>query len=78
MRTQTIGVPWLIVSGGDQDEIKRVFHLRKLEILFDGGIFGSQKQVRDPAHAENTKLVGARLFFLATASMIMRLRSFLI
>ena len=32
---------WLIVSGGDQTELREVFYQRKLDKLFDGGIFGS-------------------------------------
>lgn len=32
---------WLIVSGGDQQELRTVFARRKLDHLFDGGIFGS-------------------------------------
>ena len=32
---------WLIVSGGDQDEIREVFKERKLNHMFLGGIFGS-------------------------------------
>lgn len=32
---------WLIVSGGDQAELRDVFRVRGLDVLFDGGIFGS-------------------------------------
>jgi phosphoglycolate phosphatase-like HAD superfamily hydrolase len=32
---------WLIVSGGDQAELREIFAARKLDGLFDGGIFGS-------------------------------------
>ena len=32
---------WLIVSGGDQNELREVFAARNLEQYFDGGIFGS-------------------------------------
>lgn len=32
---------WLIVSGGDQNELREVFKKRELEQFFDGGIFGS-------------------------------------
>ncbi len=32
---------WLIVSGGDQAELRYIFAARSLESLFDGGIFGS-------------------------------------
>jgi phosphoglycolate phosphatase-like HAD superfamily hydrolase len=32
---------WLIVSGGDEAELRQVFAARGLATLFDGGIFGS-------------------------------------
>jgi phosphoglycolate phosphatase-like HAD superfamily hydrolase len=32
---------WLIVSGGDQAELRDIFAARGLDRLFDGGIFGS-------------------------------------
>lgn len=32
---------WLIVSGGDQEELRRIFVHRNLDQLFNGGIFGS-------------------------------------
>ena len=32
---------WMIVSGGDQAELRRIFVSRQLDTLFDGGIFGS-------------------------------------
>ncbi|WP_271912222.1 HAD family hydrolase [Vreelandella alkaliphila] len=32
---------WLIVSGGDQSELREVFTVRGIASLFDGGIFGS-------------------------------------
>ena len=32
---------WLIVSGGDENELRQVFAERNLEQYFDGGIFGS-------------------------------------
>lgn len=32
---------WLIVSGGDQNELRDIFLRRKISDLFDGGIFGS-------------------------------------
>ncbi|MFG6539305.1 HAD family hydrolase [Sulfitobacter sp. CS16] len=41
LRAQTPDVPWLIVSGGDQAELREVFVERGLDVLFDGGIFGS-------------------------------------
>lgn len=32
---------WLIVSGGDQSELREIFAARDLDGMFDGGIFGS-------------------------------------
>ncbi|MCO4799522.1 MAG: HAD family hydrolase [Colwelliaceae bacterium] len=41
LRKQTPQAKWLIVSGGDQSELREIFTARKLFALFDGGIFGS-------------------------------------
>ncbi len=41
LRTKTNVARWLIVSGGDQAELREIFQLRGLANLFDGGIFGS-------------------------------------
>jgi phosphoglycolate phosphatase-like HAD superfamily hydrolase len=41
LRAKTPQANWLIVSGGDQQELREVFSDRKLIELFDGGIFGS-------------------------------------
>jgi len=40
-RSTTANIPWLIVSGGDQDELRDIFTTRGISSLFDGGIFGS-------------------------------------
>ncbi len=41
LKAQTPNANWLIVSGGDQNELREVFAVRGLEQYFDGGIFGS-------------------------------------
>lgn len=41
LRRQTPNARWLIVSGGDQSELRDVFARRRLTDMFDGGIFGS-------------------------------------
>lgn len=41
LRDKTTKARWLIVSGGDQLELRDVFSARDLINLFDGGIFGS-------------------------------------
>lgn len=41
LRQRTPDTCWLIVSGGDQAELRHVFAKRGLAELFDGGIYGS-------------------------------------
>ena len=41
LREETKDITWLIVSGGDQEELRGIFKQRKLYGLFDGDIFGS-------------------------------------
>ena len=41
LREATPNTRWLVVSGGDQAELRHVFSLRGLAELFDAGIFGS-------------------------------------
>lgn len=41
LRELTAHANWLIVSGGDQAELRNIFTTRDLSGLFDGGIFGS-------------------------------------
>ncbi|MFW5431481.1 MAG: HAD family hydrolase [Methylophilaceae bacterium] len=41
LREKTANANWLVVSGGDQQEIRNLFPKRNLVDLFDGGIFGS-------------------------------------
>ena len=41
LRNLTKKSNWLIVSGGDQLELRNIFSIRKLDYLFESGIFGS-------------------------------------
>lgn len=41
LRKKTADARWLIVSGGDQTELRETFARRDLDKLFNGGIFGS-------------------------------------
>ena len=41
LRTATPNANWLILSGGDQQEIRTLFAKRKIDHMFDGGLFGS-------------------------------------
>lgn len=41
LKLKTPDTRWLVVSGSDQSELRKILNLRGLEQLFDGGIFGS-------------------------------------
>lgn len=41
LRDELVDSTWMIVSGGDQVELNKIFAKRGLATLFDGGIFGS-------------------------------------
>lgn len=41
LRAATPAARWLVVSGGDQEELRWLFSVRGISELFDGGIFGS-------------------------------------
>lgn len=41
LRTATPFANWMVVSGGDQSELREVFKLRDLDRFFNSGIFGS-------------------------------------
>ena len=47
LRAATPGARWLIVSGGDQAELREIFAARGLAAHFDGGIFGSPDTKHD-------------------------------
>ncbi len=40
-KRKTINSKWLIVSGGDENELREIFSIRKIADIFNGGIFGS-------------------------------------
>jgi phosphoglycolate phosphatase-like HAD superfamily hydrolase len=41
LREACQGSRWLVVSGGSQDELRDVFAAKRIEDLFDGGIYGN-------------------------------------
>ncbi|MDG2252790.1 MAG: HAD-IA family hydrolase [Methylophilaceae bacterium] len=47
LKKQTQGTTWMIASGGDQEELRFLFSDKKIDHLFDGGIFGSPKSKHD-------------------------------
>lgn len=65
LRAATPDSTWLVVSGGDQAELREVFSLRGLQSYFDGGIFGSPDDKRTILARElqngNIKLPGVLL-----------------
>lgn len=52
LRRQTLNASWLIVSGGDQAELRDVFAERGLAAWFNGGIFGSPDTKEVVLHRE--------------------------
>ncbi|MBD9501519.1 HAD family hydrolase [Pseudomonas sp. BGr12] len=55
---------WMIVSGGDEAELREVFAMRGLDVLFDGGIFGSPtpKDIILAREQASGNLLGPALF----------------
>lgn len=64
LRGMTRRANWLIVSGGDQAELREVFASRGLAQLFDGGIFGSPDTKDDilPRELEAGRICQPTLF----------------
>ncbi len=64
LRRKTIHAKWLVVSGGDQAELREVFSQRGLDKYFDGGIFGSpdNKDVILKKEKEKGNIIGKSLF----------------
>ena len=47
LKTITNEIPWIIVSGSDQKELRDVFEYKNLSKYFNGGIFGSPENKFD-------------------------------
>lgn len=64
LRKRTAGARWLIVSGGAQTELRRLFPLRGIADYFDGGIFGSPQDKDEILAREiaNGNISGPTLF----------------
>lgn len=64
LRAATPNARWLIVSGGDQAELRDVFAQRDIAEWFDGGIFGSPDTKDDILARElaNGNITGRALF----------------
>ena len=57
-RCATTNSSWVVVSGGDQQELRDVFESRGLDYYFDGGIFGSPK---DKYQILNEQILSGRI-----------------
>ncbi|SNC66968.1 Phosphoglycolate phosphatase, HAD superfamily [Marinobacter sp. es.048] len=55
MKRLTPDSNWLIVSGGAQDELRWVFSEKGIDVLFEGGIFGSPDSKEEILDREITK-----------------------
>lgn len=64
LRDKTAHANWLIVSGGAQNELLEVFSNRKIDTLFNGGIFGSPDSKEEILSREikNGNIYGKTLF----------------
>lgn len=64
LRAATPNSRWLIVSGGDQAELRDVFAQRGIAEWFDGGIFGSPDTKDDilARELDNGSITGSTLF----------------
>lgn len=64
LREKTKHARWIVVSGGDQNELRDIFKMRQLDLLFDGGIFGSPdtKEVILSREQKNLNIKSPTLF----------------
>lgn len=64
LRKATADMRWLVVSGGDQVELRTIFDRRGLTTHFDGGIFGSPDSKDDilDRELENRNILTPALF----------------
>ena len=65
LRKQTIDQHWMVMSGGDQDEVRTILASKHLDHLFDYGIYGSPDSKHDIVkhHLENNKNFMPAIFF---------------
>lgn len=65
LRELTHSAPWMLVSGGDQSELRSLFAERGIDHMFDAGIFGSpdNKDVILEREVANGNLAQPAIFF---------------
>ena len=74
LRLKTNQKPWLVVSGGYENELNLLFRQRGIIEYFDGGIYGSprnKKQIFSQLFLD--KKISQRSVFLVTRNMIISL-----
>ena len=47
LRNLSLDISWSIVSGGDEIELRKIFEKKRIDYLFDGGIYGSPDKKND-------------------------------
>jgi phosphoglycolate phosphatase-like HAD superfamily hydrolase len=64
-RKETKDIKWMVISGGDQQELRQVFKMRDLSYMFDGGIFGSPntKDLIIKRGLDNKNILTPAIFF---------------
>lgn len=76
LRAKTADSKWLIVSGGDQNELTQIFTDRKIGHFFDAGIFGSpdtkevivERELKSGRIAPRALFIGDTEYDYSTAS----------
>jgi len=65
LRKEFPNTTWCVVSGGDQEELRDIFKARKIDNLFDGGVFGSPDNKYSIMNREIEKgnIVGPAILF---------------
>ncbi|MNJ63969.1 Phosphoglycolate phosphatase [compost metagenome] len=65
LRIKTKGTHWLVISGGDQQELREIFSQRGLLNYFDMGIYGSPSSKDEIIARESLagKIIAPVLFF---------------
>ena len=70
LKALTYNIPWIIVSGGDQKELRDIFKKKNLSNFFNGGIFGSPEKKIDIIRREEKKgLINYPAIFLGDSKV---------
>ena len=70
LKSITYNIPWTIVSGGDQKELRDVFKNKNLTKYFNGGIFGSpDKKIDIIQREERNGLINYPAIFLGDSKV---------